>query len=41
MDGALKCSNGTMIRAATNCDVGSMGDMMIHASSTLQKPDST
>ncbi|MEP2781125.1 MAG: hypothetical protein ABJP33_01650 [Pseudoruegeria sp.] len=38
-DGALMRSNGTMFRSTTNCDVGSMGDMMIHASATLQKPD--
>ncbi|MEP3297885.1 MAG: hypothetical protein ABJO27_15675 [Pseudoruegeria sp.] len=39
MDGAIMRADGTMIRAATNCKVGSMGDMMIHASATLQKPD--
>ncbi|MEP4708914.1 MAG: hypothetical protein ABJ007_03235 [Pseudophaeobacter sp.] len=39
MDGAIMRAEGTMIRAATNCKVGSMGDMMIHASATLQKPD--
>ena len=39
MDGALMRSDGTMFRSTTNCDVGSMGDMMIHASATLQKPD--
>ncbi len=38
---AYHCADGTMIRAATNCKVGSMGDMMIHASATLQKPDGT
>lgn len=38
-DGAIMRADGTMIRAATNCEVGSMGDMMIHASATLQKPD--
>lgn len=41
MDGALMRADGTMYRAATNCKVGSMGDMMIHASATLQKPDGT
>ena len=41
MDGAIMRADGTMIRAATNCKVGSMGDMMIHASATLQKPDGT
>ena len=39
MDGAIMRADGTMIRAATNCEVGSLGDMMIHASATLQKPD--
>lgn len=39
MDGALMRSNGALFRSTTNCDVGSMGDMMIHASATLQKPD--
>ncbi|MFK8033670.1 MAG: hypothetical protein AB8B94_05935, partial [Hyphomicrobiales bacterium] len=39
MDGAIMRADGTMIRAATNCKVGSIGDMMIHASATLQKPD--
>ncbi|QBY00720.1 hypothetical protein E2K80_08225 [Rhodophyticola sp. CCM32] len=38
-DGALMRSDGTMFRAATNCDVGSMGDMMIHASARKQTPD--
>ena len=41
MDGALMRSDGTMFRSTTNCDVGSMGDMMIHASATLQKRDGT
>ncbi len=41
MDGALMRADGTTYRAATNYDVGSMGDMMIHASATLQKPDGT
>jgi hypothetical protein len=41
MDGAIMRADGTMIRAATYCKVGSMGDMMIHASATLQKPDGT
>lgn len=40
-DGAIMRADGTMIRAATNCEVGSMGDMMINASATLQKPDGT
>lgn len=40
-DGAIMLADGTMIRAATNCKVGSMGDMMIHASATLQNPDGT
>lgn len=40
-DGAIMRTDGTKIRAATNCKVGSMGDMMIHASATQQKPDGT
>lgn len=40
-DGAIMRADGTMIRAATNCKVGSMGDMMINASATVQKPDGT
>ena len=39
MDGALMRADGTMYRAATNYDVGSMGDMMIHASASRQKAD--
>ena len=38
MDGALMRSDGTMFRSTTNCDVGTMGDMMIHAAATMQKP---
>ncbi|MCT4553324.1 MAG: hypothetical protein N4A53_01415 [Pelagimonas sp.] len=30
-DGAIMRADGTMIRSTTNCKVGSMGDMMIHA----------
>ncbi|MEP5758398.1 MAG: hypothetical protein ABJ327_03605 [Litoreibacter sp.] len=40
-DGAVKRADGTLIRAATNAEVGSMGDMMIHAAATMQKPDGT
>jgi len=40
-DGAIMRADGTKIRAATNCKVGSMGDMMIHASATVQKSDGT
>lgn len=40
-DCAIMRADGTMIRAATNCELGSIGDMMIHASATLQKPDGT
>ncbi len=40
-DGAIMRADGTMIRATTNCEVGSMGDRMIHASASLQKPDGT
>ncbi|WP_299593574.1 hypothetical protein [uncultured Tateyamaria sp.] len=40
-DGAIMRADGTMIRAATNCKVGSIGDVMIHASATMQKPDGT
>lgn len=38
-DGAIMRADGTLIRAATNYEVGSIGDKMIHASSTVQKPD--
>ncbi|MEP3297889.1 MAG: hypothetical protein ABJO27_15705, partial [Pseudoruegeria sp.] len=38
-DGAIMRADGTMIRAATNSKVGSTGDMMIHATASLQKPD--
>ncbi|QBY01871.1 hypothetical protein E2K80_14995 [Rhodophyticola sp. CCM32] len=38
-DGAVMRSNSKTIRAATNCEVGSMGDMMIHASARKQTPD--
>lgn len=38
-DGAIMRSDGTMVRASTNCEVGSIGDMMIHASATMRKPD--
>ena len=40
-DGVLMRSDGTLFRSTTNCDVGSIGDMMIHAAATLQKPDGT
>ncbi|WP_415404108.1 hypothetical protein [Tateyamaria sp. SN3-11] len=39
MDGALMRIGGTMFRAATNCDVGSIGDRMIHAEANMQNPD--
>ena len=39
MDGALMRSDGTMFRSTTNCDVGSIGDCMIHAEATVQNPD--
>ena len=39
MDGALTRIDGTTYRAATNCDVGTIGDRMIHAEATMQKPD--
>ena len=38
-DGAIMRADGAMVRAATSCEVGSLGDRMIHASATLQKPD--
>ena len=38
-DTAVKRSDGTTFRAATNCDVGSIGDRMIHAAATFKKPD--
>ncbi|WP_166415453.1 hypothetical protein [Cochlodiniinecator piscidefendens] len=34
-------TDGTMLRAATCCEVGSMGDMVIHASATQQRSDGT
>jgi hypothetical protein len=40
-DGGIMRADGTTIRAATNCEVGSMGDMMIHAAATMQRPDGT
>jgi len=40
-DGAIMRADGTMLRAATNYEVGSIGDMMIHASATMQKSDGT
>lgn len=39
MDGALMRSNGTIFRSTTNCDVGSIGDRMIHAEASAQNPD--
>ena len=39
MDGAIMRVDGTMVRAATNCKVGSMCDRMIQALATLQMPD--
>jgi len=41
MDGALMRSDGTVFRSTTNCDVGSIGDRMVHAEATVQKPDGT
>ena len=38
-DSALKRSNGTIFRSTTNCDVGSIGDRMIHATASVKKPD--
>lgn len=38
-DTAMMRTDGTMFRASTNCTVGTMGDMMIHAAATVQKPD--
>jgi hypothetical protein len=40
-DSAIMRADGTTIRAATDCEVGSMGDMIIHAAATMQKPDGT
>jgi len=40
-DGAIMRADGTVIRAATNCEVGSMGDLMIHVSASLQNADGT
>lgn len=38
-DTAMMRTDGTMFRAATNCIVGTMGDMIIHAAATVQKSD--
>ncbi|MGR3608641.1 MAG: hypothetical protein ACU0BN_07250 [Sulfitobacter sp.] len=38
-DGGLMRADGTVFRAATNCEVGSLSDLMIHASATAQQPD--
>lgn len=38
-DGAIMRADGTMVRAATNCEVGSMGDRLIQASATKKLPD--
>ncbi|MGX9357501.1 hypothetical protein ACS3SW_20660 [Roseobacteraceae bacterium S113] len=41
LDGALKRSDGRLYRATTNCEVGSIGDRMIHAEASMQRPDGT
>ncbi len=38
-DTAMMRTDGTMFRATTNCEVGSIGDRMIHAEASAQKPD--
>ncbi|MEP0659664.1 MAG: hypothetical protein ABJC87_10505 [Roseobacter sp.] len=38
-DTAMMRTDGTMFRATTNCEVGSIGDRMIHAEASVQKPD--
>lgn len=40
-DGAVMRDTGKMYRAATNCEVGSIGDRMIHAEASAQKQDGT
>jgi hypothetical protein len=40
-DGAIMRADGTKVRAATNCKLGSMGDMMIHVGATKELPDGT
>jgi len=39
MDTAMMRADGTMFRASTNCTVGTMGDIMIHAAATVQRSD--
>lgn len=38
-DTAMMRTDGTMFRAATNCEVGSIGDRMVHAEASVQKTD--
>ena len=38
-DGALMRVDGTVFRAATHCDLGSIGDRLVHATASMQKPD--
>ena len=40
-DGAIMRADGTKVRAATNCKLGSMGDRMIHVGATKELPDGT
>lgn len=40
-DTAMMRTDGTMFRAATNCEVGSTGDRMIHFEASAKKPDGT
>ena len=38
-DGAIMCSNGKLIRAATNCEVGSLADKFIHVTALKRLGD--
>lgn len=40
-DGAIMRDTGKMFRAATNCEVGSLGDKFVHASASFKRPDGT
>lgn len=40
-DGAIVRDDGTLLRAATNYEVGSLGDRMIHATARVRKSDGT
>ncbi|MEP1536468.1 MAG: hypothetical protein ABJQ34_06780 [Paracoccaceae bacterium] len=38
-DAAMMRADSTMFRAATNCEVGSIGDRLIHAAASVQAPN--